>query len=31
MGFIEEGRHIKAIKQPDGKYVDTLQMYIETK
>jgi RimJ/RimL family protein N-acetyltransferase len=29
-GFIEEGRHIKAIKQLDGKYVDVLQMYIET-
>lgn len=31
MGFIEEGRHKKAIKQIDGAYVDILQMYIETK
>jgi len=31
MGFIEEGRHIKAIKQLDGEYVDIVQMYIETK
>jgi RimJ/RimL family protein N-acetyltransferase len=31
LGFIEEGRHIKAIKQLDGKYVDVIQMYIETK
>jgi RimJ/RimL family protein N-acetyltransferase len=30
-GFIEEGRHIKAIKQSDGEYVDIIQMYIETK
>ncbi len=30
MGFIEEGRHIKAIKQLDGEYVDIIQMYIET-
>ena len=30
-GFVEEGRHIKAIKQLDGKYVDIIQMYIETK
>jgi RimJ/RimL family protein N-acetyltransferase len=29
-GFVEEGRHIKAIKQLDGGYVDILQMYIET-
>jgi RimJ/RimL family protein N-acetyltransferase len=28
--FIEEGRHIKAIKQLNGEYVDTIQMYIET-
>lgn len=28
-GFIEEGRHIKAIKQFDGNYVDNIQMYIE--
>jgi RimJ/RimL family protein N-acetyltransferase len=31
LGFIEEGRHIKAIKQVTGEYVDTLQMYVETK
>jgi RimJ/RimL family protein N-acetyltransferase len=30
LGFIEEGRHIKAIKQTDGNYVDIIQMYIET-
>ena len=30
LGFIEEGRHIKAIKQMSGEYVDTIQMYIET-
>ncbi|GHN01172.1 acetyltransferase [Cytophagales bacterium WSM2-2] len=31
LGFIEEGRHVKAIKQPTGEYVDVLQMYVETK
>jgi RimJ/RimL family protein N-acetyltransferase len=31
LGFIEEGRHIKAIKQLTGEYVDVIQMYIETK
>ena len=31
MGFIEEGRHIKAIKQKSGEYVYNIQMYIETK
>jgi RimJ/RimL family protein N-acetyltransferase len=31
MGFIEEGRHIKAIKQLSDEYVDIIQMYIETK
>jgi RimJ/RimL family protein N-acetyltransferase len=30
LGFIEEGRHIKAIKQFDGEYIDIIQMYIET-
>lgn len=30
LGFIEEGRHIKAIKQLDGTYVDIIQMFIET-
>jgi RimJ/RimL family protein N-acetyltransferase len=30
LGFIEEGRHIKAIKQLNGAYVDTIQMYLET-
>lgn len=29
-GFVVEGRHIKAIRQPDGRYVDVLQMYRET-
>jgi len=28
LGFQEEGRHIKAIKQPTGAYVDILQMYL---
>lgn len=28
LGFIEEGRHVKAIKQMNGEYVDTIQMYI---
>jgi RimJ/RimL family protein N-acetyltransferase len=31
LGFIEEGRHIKAIKQLNGEYVDIFQMYVETK
>ena len=31
LGFIEEGRHIKAIKQLNGEYVDILQMFVETK
>lgn len=31
LGFTEEGRHIKAIKQLSGEYVDLIQMYIETK
>ena len=31
LGFIEEGRHVKAIKQATGEYIDTVQMYIETK
>ena len=30
MGFAEEGRHVKAIKQDSGEYIDTIQMYIET-
>ena len=30
LGFIEEGRHIKAVKQLNGEYVDVLQMYVET-
>lgn len=30
MGFVEEGRHVKAIKQPNGEYVDVIQMYVET-
>ena len=31
VGFVEEGRHVKAIRQPSGEYVDVLQMYIGTK
>ena len=31
LGFIEEGRHIKAVKQLNGEYIDVLQMYVETK
>ena len=31
LGFIEEGRHVKAIRQPTGEYIDVLQMYLETK
>jgi RimJ/RimL family protein N-acetyltransferase len=31
LGFMEEGRHIKAVKQVTGEYIDTIQMYIETK
>ena len=31
MGFIEEGRHMNAIKQLTGEYVDVVQMYTETK
>lgn len=31
LGFIEEGRHIKAAKQLTGEYTDVIQMYIETK
>jgi RimJ/RimL family protein N-acetyltransferase len=31
LGFVEEGRHVKAIKQLTGEYVDIIQMYIETK
>jgi len=27
MGFIEEGRHVNAAKQPSGEYVDIIQMY----
>ncbi len=30
LGFTEEGRHIKAIKQLTVEYVDLVQMYIET-
>lgn len=28
LGFKEEGRHIRAIRQPNGEYVDIVQMYI---
>jgi RimJ/RimL family protein N-acetyltransferase len=31
LGFVEEGRHINAIKQLTGDYVDIIQMYIATK
>jgi RimJ/RimL family protein N-acetyltransferase len=31
LGFREEGRHVKAVKQLNGEYVDVLQMYIFTK
>jgi RimJ/RimL family protein N-acetyltransferase len=31
LGFIEEGRHVKAIKQLTGEYIDLIQMYIPTK
>lgn len=31
MGFIEEGRQVKGVKQSNGNYVDVIQMYIETK
>jgi len=31
LGFQEEGRFIKAVKQLDGEYIDVLQMYIMTK
>lgn len=31
LGFVEEGRHVKAIRQLSGEYVDVLQMYVETK
>lgn len=31
LGFIEEGRHIKAIKQLNGEYIDIIQMYILSK
>jgi RimJ/RimL family protein N-acetyltransferase len=30
MGFKEEGRFVKAVKQPSGDYVDVVQMYITT-
>jgi len=30
LGFQEEGRHIRAIKQLNGDYVDLIQMYILT-
>lgn len=30
LGFKEEGRFIKAVKQANGSYVDMIQMYIET-
>jgi RimJ/RimL family protein N-acetyltransferase len=30
LGFREEGRHVKAVKQLNGEYVDVVQMYVET-
>ena len=30
LGFLEEGRHIRAIKQLNGGYVDIIQMYFLT-
>lgn len=27
LGFTEEGRHLRAIKQPSGEYIDLIQMY----
>lgn len=31
LGFVEEGRFMKAIKQVTGQYVDIIQMAVETK
>ncbi|MBI1767246.1 MAG: GNAT family N-acetyltransferase [Bacteroidetes bacterium] len=31
LGFVEEGKHVKAIKQISGEYVDIIQMYVETR
>jgi RimJ/RimL family protein N-acetyltransferase len=31
LGFLVEGRYVKAVKQLTGEYVDIIQMYIETK
>jgi RimJ/RimL family protein N-acetyltransferase len=31
LGFVEEGRFVRAAKQLSGEYIDVLQMYIETK
>lgn len=31
LGFIEEGRHVKAVKQTNGEYIDVIQMYYWTK
>lgn len=30
LGFVQEGRHVKAVKQKSGEYVDVIQMYCET-
>jgi RimJ/RimL family protein N-acetyltransferase len=30
LGFVEEGRHVKAVKQVSGEYADIIQMYIFT-
>jgi RimJ/RimL family protein N-acetyltransferase len=31
LGFVEEGRQVKGVKQLNGEYADIIQMYIETK
>ncbi|NOT74226.1 MAG: GNAT family N-acetyltransferase [Cyclobacteriaceae bacterium] len=31
LGFVEEGRHVKAIKQVTGEYLDIVQMYVEVR
>ena len=28
LGFVEEGRHVRAVKQLSGEYVDVLQLYV---
>jgi len=31
LGFLEEGRQLRAIKQPSGEYIDLIQMYIDVR